>query len=61
MTETQPVDAFHNSVLKYIVTLQNSSQRFCQSFNTKIKSFMAQLRGMADIEYFLFCLSDIYA
>lgn len=32
-----------------------------ESFNSKIKTFRAQLRGVSDINYFLFRLKNIYA
>ena len=32
-----------------------------ESFNAKIKSFRAQLRGVSDVKYFLFRLTKIYA
>ncbi|HJD74713.1 transposase, partial [Bacteroides reticulotermitis] len=32
-----------------------------ESFNAKIKQFRAQLRGVRDINFFLFRLSKIYA
>ena len=32
-----------------------------ESFNCKIKAFRAQLRGVSDINYFLFRLQNIYA
>ena len=32
-----------------------------ESFNCKIKTFRAQLRGVSDIKYFLYRLTKIYA
>ena len=32
-----------------------------ESFNSKIKNFRAQLRGVSDVKYFLFRLQNIYA
>ncbi|MCL2738112.1 MAG: transposase, partial [Bacteroidales bacterium] len=32
-----------------------------ESFNAKIKSFRASLRGVSDMKFFLFRLSKIYA
>ncbi|MDD2595284.1 MAG: DDE transposase, partial [Bacteroidales bacterium] len=32
-----------------------------ESFNSKIKSFRAQLRGVVDVKFFLFRLTKLYA
>ncbi|MDR1197875.1 MAG: transposase, partial [Prevotellaceae bacterium] len=38
-----------------------SSNASAESFNSKIKSFRAELRGVLDIPFFLFRLSKLYA
>ncbi|MBP5332902.1 MAG: transposase [Bacteroidales bacterium] len=38
-----------------------STNASAESFNCKIKNFRAQLRGVSDINYFLFRLQNIYA
>ena len=38
-----------------------STNASAESFNAKIKSFRAQLRGVSDVKYFLFRLTKIYA
>ncbi len=38
-----------------------STNASAESFNTKIKAFRAQFRGVTNIEFFLFRLSNIYA
>ncbi|MDR1120664.1 MAG: transposase, partial [Dysgonamonadaceae bacterium] len=38
-----------------------SSNASAESFNSKIKSFRAELRGVLDIPFFLFRLAKLYA
>ncbi len=38
-----------------------STNASAESFNSKIKNFRAQLRGVSDVKYFLFRLQKIYA
>lgn len=38
-----------------------STNAFAESFNAKIKSFRAAVRGVSDIKFFLFRLTSIYA
>ena len=38
-----------------------STNASAESFNCKIKTFRAQLRGVSDVNYFLFRLQNIYA
>ena len=49
--ETEIVNFFDN----------RATNASAESFNCKIKTFRAQLRGVSDIKYFLFRLSKIYA
>ncbi|WP_269224551.1 MULTISPECIES: transposase [Flavobacterium] len=38
-----------------------STYASAESFNAKIKAFRSQFRGVRNIEYFLFRLTNIYA
>ena len=38
-----------------------STNASAESFNAKLKAFRANLRGVADIEFFLFRVAKIYA
>ncbi|WP_195196103.1 transposase, partial [Phocaeicola massiliensis] len=38
-----------------------SSNAMAESFNAKIKLFRANLRGVADKKFFLFCIAKLYA
>ena len=49
--ETEIVNFFNN----------RATNASAESFNCKIKTFRAQLRGVSDIKYFLYRLSKIYA
>ena len=49
----------YDEVLNFFVN--RSTNAFAESFNAKIKSFRAALRGVSDIKFFLFRLSSIYA
>jgi len=41
--------------------INRSTNASAESFNAKIKSFSAMLRGVVDIDFFLFKLTKIYA
>ncbi|MDR1055344.1 MAG: transposase [Prevotellaceae bacterium] len=41
--------------------INRSTNASAESFNSKIKSFRAELRGVLDIPFFLFRLSMLYA
>jgi transposase len=41
--------------------INRSTNASAESFNSKIKSFRAELRGVPDIPFFLFRLSRLYA
>ncbi|MDR1115122.1 MAG: transposase [Tannerella sp.] len=41
--------------------INRSTNASAESFNSKIKSFRAELRGVLDIPFFLFRLSLLYA
>ncbi len=49
----------HDEVLNFFI--DRSTNPSAESFNAKIKSFRASLRGVADIKFFLFRLTNIYA
>ncbi len=46
-------------VLNFFVN--RSTNAFAESFNAKIKSFRANLRGVIDVKFFLFRLTKLYA
>jgi len=49
----------HEEVLNFFIN--RSTNASAESFNAKIKSFRASLRGVIDIKFFLFRLTNIYA
>jgi transposase len=49
----------YEEILNFFVN--RSTNASAESFNAKIKSFRASLRGVTDINFFLFRLSNIYA
>jgi len=49
----------HEEILNFFIN--RSTNASAESFNAKIKSFRASLRGVSDIKFFLFRLSKIYA
>jgi len=49
----------HEEILNFFVN--RSTNASAESFNAKIKAFRASLRGVVDINFFLFRLSMIYA
>lgn len=49
----------YDEVLNFFVNRETNA--FAESFNAKIKSFRAALRGVTDISFFLFRLCKIYA
>jgi transposase len=49
----------YDEILNFFVN--RSTNAFAESFNAKIKSFSTALRGVTDINFFLFKLSNIYA
>jgi len=46
-------------ILNFFVN--RSTNASAESFNTKIKEFRANLRGVVDVEFFLYRLTKIYA
>lgn len=49
----------HDEILNFFVN--RSTNASAESFNAKIKAFRASLRGVVDIKFFLFRLTNIYA
>ena len=49
----------YEEILNYFVN--RSTNAFAESFNAKIKSFRAQLRGVTDIKFFFFRLAKLFA
>ena len=49
----------YRSILNYFIN--RSTNAAAESFNAKIKAFRAQLRGVRNIEFFLFRLTTIFA
>ena len=57
-TVAQTIQAREEEVLNYFIN--RSTNAFAESLNAKIKHFRAQLRGIADVPFFLFRLSNIF-
>ena len=53
---TQIIDPFHAQ--KQMHGLTNAGD---ESFNTKLKSFMAKFRGDDDVKFYLFWVTKLYA
>ncbi|MCL2650266.1 MAG: transposase [Candidatus Azobacteroides sp.] len=49
----------YEDILNFFIN--RSTNASAESFNAKIKSFRAVLRGVVDIDFFLFRLTKIYA
>jgi len=49
----------HEEILNFYNN--RSTNASAESFNSKIKSFRAQLRGVVDVKFFLFRLTKLYA
>ena len=49
----------YKNILNYFDN--RSTNASAESFNAKIKAFRAQFRGVRNIEFFLFRLTNIYA
>ena len=49
----------HDEILNFFVN--RSTNASAESFNAEIKAFRASLRGVVDIKFFLFKLTNIYA
>ena len=55
----ETIQANYDQILNFFNN--RSTNASAESFNAKIKSFRAQLRGVSDVKYFLFRLTKIYA
>lgn len=49
----------HDEILNFFVN--RSTNASAESFNAKIKAFRSSLRGVIDVKFFLFRLTNIYA
>ncbi|MEZ7507050.1 transposase [Flavobacterium sp. Arc2] len=49
----------YDSILNYFDN--RSTNASAESFNAKIKAFRSQFRGVRNVEFFLFRLTNIYA
>lgn len=58
-TIAETIQANYDQILNFFNN--RSTNASAESFNAKIKSFRAQLRGVSDVKYFLFRLTNIYA
>ncbi len=56
-----PLQSMNNNqeILNFFIN--RSTNASAESFNAKIKSFRASLRGVVDIKFFLFRLTNIFA
>jgi len=53
------IHAHYEEILNFFVN--RSTNASAESFNAKLKAFRASLRGVSDIKFFLFRVSNIYA
>lgn len=58
-TVSRTIQNHYTSILNFFEN--RSTNASAESFNAKIKAFRAQFRGVTNIEFFLFRLSNIYA
>lgn len=58
-TIAETVYTNNQEILNFFINRATNAS--AESFNCKIKSFRAQLRGVTDVKYFLFRLANIYA
>ena len=58
-TVSRPIQNHYTTILNFFDN--RSTNASAESFNAKIKPFRAQFRGVTNIEFFLFRLSNIYA
>ncbi len=49
----------HKQIINYFIS--RSTNAFAESFNAKVKDFRRSLRGVVDIDFFLFRLTKIFA
>lgn len=58
-TVARSIQAHYLSILNFFIN--RSTNAAAESFNAKVKAFMATSRGVRDVKFFLFRLSKIYA
>jgi len=58
-TIAETIQANYDQILNFFNN--RSTNASAESFNAKIKVFRAQFRGVSDVKYFLFRLTNIYA
>jgi len=58
-TVSRTIQNQYTSILNFFEN--RSTNASAESFNTKIKAFRTQFRGVTNIEFFLFSLANIYA
>lgn len=58
-TISNTINSHYPNILNYFDN--NSTNAAAESFNSKIKAFRAQFRGVVDISFFLFRLQSLYA
>ena len=52
-------EVHHKQIINYFIN--RNTNAFAESFNAKIKDFRRSLRGVADVDFFLFRLTKIFA
>ena len=52
-------EVHHKQIINYFIN--RSTNAFAESFNAKVKDFRRSLRGVVDIDFFLFRLTKIFA
>ena len=58
-TISRTIENHYQTILNYFDN--RSTNASAESFNAKIKAFRAQFRGVRNVEFFLFRLTNIYA
>ncbi|MCI0922568.1 transposase, partial [Sphingobacterium rhinopitheci] len=58
-TVSRTINIHHKKILNYFDN--KSTNASAESFNAKIKAFRSQFRGVADINFFLFRLTKLFA
>ncbi|HIY74832.1 MAG TPA: transposase [Candidatus Sphingobacterium stercorigallinarum] len=58
-TISRTIQNHYKTILNYFDN--RSTNAAAESFNAKVKAFRSSLRGVRDVKYFLFRLTNIYA
>jgi len=66
MTQIEEFNTVVNSLEYHLEDILNffdhrSTNAYAESFNSKIKGFRANLRGVTDVKFFLFRLEKLFA